>query len=442
MSNGPLKAILVLAAAIRLVLLAAAWNAPHQLATPDSAGYADLAQTLLERGVFERDDLPEIFRTPGYPMLLVLAAPFGDSGWRATTLLQIALDVLLVYLTFLLGALACDRRTGLWAAAFQAVAAVALTASLRPLSDGLFAFLMTLSVLLLVHHFRFGRWWSLLSAAGAAAMACYVRPVGILFCAVAVIVLLFRKERFRRAGALAGVVLLSLSPWMIRNAVVADYFGFSSFAGDSLYYFGAPKVIARTKDADVEATREQMRADDRYAQKLSLGKRTSGQGAKDRRQTAMRSIRRHPGLYVRIHLKGCAGFFLPAAGDMLEIAGVTTGQKGTLDVLHEAGLAAAVRHYFGGKMWAIWLCAPVLAILAVKYLLALVCLAGRSRPRMGAAGWLMLLAFLAFALSGGPASTPRFRAPVEPLGSLAAGVGLTMLVGWLRPRRPARPQSG
>jgi len=438
MSNKPLKAILLLAAALRVALLVAAWNCPDQLATPDSAGYIELSETLLDRGAFVRNELPEIFRTPGYPVLLAAGAPFGESGWRVTTLFQIFVDVLLVYLTFLLGSLICDRQTGMWAAALQAVAATALAASLRTLSDGVFAFLMTLSVLLLAHHFRFSQWWSLLSAAGVAAASCYVRPVGIMFCAVVVVVLLPRKGHFRRAGAFAGVVLLVLAPWVIRNKVTADYTGFSSFAGDSLYLFAAPQVIAETSDMTAQEARQKARFEDNYAQELSLGERTSGQGARQRRTAVMRTMADNPGAYIRIHLTGCGSFFLPAAGDVLEIAGVTTGQKGTLDVLHEEGFSAALRHYFGGKTWAIWLCGPMLAILVAKYMLAVECLCRRLSAGMGASAWLMVLVFVVFALSGGPASTPRFRVPVEPILSVAAAAGIVTITDRLKRRKEKR----
>ena len=451
--------VLIVAAACRVGVLAPAWTDTQRMMTPDSKGYLDLADSLIGGQGFQRDDLPEVFRTPGYPMFLLPGAYLGQDGLRAAIVAQVALDVLLVYLTFLLGTILLDRRAGLCAAGFQALAPEAMAASVRLLSDSLFAFLLTLAALLLVHQFRSNPclpahppeasgesgkgqasrqgWWSLLSAAVVAAAACYVRPVGVTFCVIASAVLLAMRGGRARAGAFAGAVAALLLPWAVRNYVVADYAGFSSFAGDSMYYFSAPEVLAETGDGDAESQRLLMREKDEHAQKLSAGRRTSGQAARQRQREAMDVILAHPLAYAKVHLRGCAGFLLPGINDVLEIAGRTSGQRGTLDVLHRQGVRAAVEHYLGGAASAIWLCAPAAVLLAAKYGLCLVCAAACVARRWSApaypawarqAGWLVALTVLVFALSGGPAATARFRIPVEPMLSAAAGCGLVVLL--------------
>ena len=82
----------------------------------------------------------------------------------------------------------------------------------------------------------------------------------------------------------------------------------------------------------------------------------------------MEIVLAHPGGYAMVHLKGCAGFFLPGATAVLEVAGVTRGQLGTLAVLQEQGLPAAARNYFGDDA-AAW---------TIGILLALIPLGGRS----------------------------------------------------------------
>jgi len=429
MRKHELKFILVAAVLVRLVLLCSAWGAPHRLQTPDSRDYIELSDSLAETGEFQRDGRPEIFRTPGYPFFLLLGTALGESWWRVVLLLQILLDVLLVYLTFLLALMLCDRRAALWAAAFQAIAAVAITASLRVLSDSLFAVMLTLAICLLVHHLQVRKWWSLACAAASAAASCYLRPIGLLFCLVAVAVLLFVPGRLRRVGVFAGVVLLIIAPWVARNLIVADYCGFSSFASDSMYRYSAPAVLSAAQGRGVEEAREELAAEERlYRRSLGEGGQTVGKLARYRRKTAMKVIAAHLGTYAGIHLRSSTAFWLPGVTNLLEIAGVTTGQRGTLSVLHADGLLAATRHYLEGKMWALWFCAPALIVLAVKYALVLVCAVSRVRLRMGPAGWLVLLTILTAALAAGPAAVPRFRVPVEPLLSLAAGAAAARLL--------------
>ena len=431
MGTRALKAILICAAVIRLALLAGAWSSPARLETPDSRDYIELSDALVHDAAFGRDGQAEIFRTPGYPFFLIVGSLFGESWWKVVVPMQIALDVLLVYMTFLLGTLLWDQRAGLWAAAFQAVAAVSVAASLRILSDGLFAVLLTLSVLLGVHHFKTSKWWSLVGAAAAAGLGCYLRPVGLVFCLLMGLVLLARvfadKARLRSAAAFAGIVIAIVAPWVIRNRLAGDFTGFSSFTGDSMYFFAAPKVLARVRDIDPADARGQMRTEDEFRRTTALGAPTPGQAARYRRRRAREIIMDHPGLYAKIHLRGSAAVFLPGVTDVLEVAGVTTGQRGTLDVLHRSGVWAAVKHYLDGNMWALWVCIPAAIVLTVKYGFVLICAAGRARWRMGAGGWLILLTIVVFALAGGPAATPRFRIPIAPLLSVAAGAGAAML---------------
>lgn len=438
MRTRTLKFILVAAAVVRLGLLAGAWNAPQRLETPDSDDYIELSDRLARDATFARDGRPEVFRTPGYPFFLTVGAALGAGWWRVIVAVQIALDVLLVYLTFMLGTMLCSRRVGLIAAAFQAVAVVSIASSLRILSDGLFVCMLTLTILLLVHHFKTGRWWSLLSAAAMGGLACYVRPVGLSFCVLAAAVLLFRPRRFRRAGAFAAIVLMLIVPWVVRNAITADFIGFSSFASDSMFYYSAPAVVSEVEGISFDQAREKL---ERELQELS--KDLDGRCVREsesilraeRRRITLRTLRAHPLTYARIHAVSGTAVWLPGITDVLEVLGVTTGQRGTLTVLHERGLPAAVKHYLDGKLWALWLCAPAIGLLGGKYVLAALCAAGRVRLRMGAAGWLILLTVAMFAFSGGPAATPRFRVPIEPLVSLAAGAGVVMVMDWRRRRR-------
>ena len=125
--------------------------------------------------------------------------------------------------------------------------------------------------------------------------------------------------------------------------MTADYMGFSTFATDGMYYFAAPEVVAATEGIPPAEAREELKSADALA---NVGK-TPGQAAAARSREAVRIIREHPWVYARIHLLGSLGVFLPAATDVLQTAGITRGERGTVDVLHTQGLVAAVRHYFG-----------------------------------------------------------------------------------------------
>ena len=203
MKSRTLPIILLLALAVRAGLLATLWrDGQERIYAPDSQAYIQLSHSLVEQGTFERDGQVEIFRTPGYPLLLAFSVPWKDSWWRAVLVGQVILDVMLVYLTFLLGWMMLGGRAGLIAAGLLAFEPLAAAACLRILSDSAYAFLLTLAALLLVHHLRSGRMWALAAGALGLAAACYVRPAGLVMAAGAAGVMLLAggARRWLRAG--------------------------------------------------------------------------------------------------------------------------------------------------------------------------------------------------------------------------------------------------
>jgi len=480
MKSVRLWLILILALAARAALYSAAIRHEDGAFTHDSWVYWYLAGDLTRFGAFVggvatmRTGLngpvvvaaapkPEIFRTPGYPLVLSctlllpaktvrpLAPPprgtlvIEEQRWHVPLAFQVLIDLHLVLLTYWLGRLLVGRGAGLLAAAFQAVSPLAVAASCRILSDSLFAFMLTAALLLIVRHFRTGSWRTLLPAAVLMGAACYVRPVGLVMSGLFVLVLLFRPKRIRRAGAFAAVIAACVAPWVVRNAVTADYRGFSSFATDSLYWYSAAEVLARKEGVSADKVRERFRREegwDSFDPDL-MGQpglsnapcyRTPGGLARYRRDRARAIVLAHPCLFLDIHLKGCLAFWLPGATDVLEVAGYTTGGKGTLAVLHEKGLIAAARHYFGGDVTAMWLAGAMAVVLLVRYAGVILCGLWRLRPRMSAAAWLMILLVLVSFLLPGPAAHPRFRVPVAPILSAAAAIGWLGLVDRLRRR--------
>jgi len=446
MKRFHLRAILLVALGVRLALLVAAWNSPEGLFTPDSHDYVRLSDNLADSASFELAGRPELFRTPGYPFFLLIGLPFGRHWWHVVVAVQILLDVLTVYLTFLLGVMLCGqagqwgRRVGLWAAAFQAVSPLAVAAVCRILSDGIFAFMLTLAILLLVHHFKTSRWWSLICSAVVSAAACYVRAVGMLFVGMVLLMLVARAFRswfvLRRQGrrrslqaVAAGLVAIAvLSPWAIRNVARCGYAGFSSSFDYNIFAYEAPAVLGEARGISIDQARAALDAEYRCRPGVAASEDPPpGRTADAMGQVGWRTVFDYPLTTVKVHLLTSTAVFLPGVTDVLEAVGATTGGKGTLAVLRAEGLPAAVRHYFGGRSWTFWLCMPAVGLLAVKYVLIIICAFGRVRLRMGAAGWLILLTILLFAFAGGPASTPRFRAVIEPLLSVAAASGLVLL---------------
>ena len=104
--------------------------------------------------------------------------------------------------------------------------------------------------------------------------------------------------------------------------------------------------------------------------------------------------------------------------------GVTTGQRGTFDVLNREGVLAATRHYFDGKLWALGALSPLLLVVGLTYVFGfgqLLCFVAQRK-------WFMFFVFLAFfeyyVFIPGPVSMPRYHLPSLVLLCIFAGMGL------------------
>ncbi|HXN46283.1 MAG TPA: glycosyltransferase family 39 protein [Bryobacteraceae bacterium] len=436
--------VLLLALASRAVLLSVAWRSDSAALAPDSARYLSTAASLSTSGAFQQGGRPELLRTPGYPLFLAVCGVTGPLGYGTAQVVQLLLDVLLVYITYRLASRLINPTAALLAAAFQAVSVPAMLGSVRILSDGLFSLVVTAIILILVCHLRDARWWLPVAAATLTAGATYVRPVGFIFVPVVTFALL-RARRFRGAiGYLLGFALL-VAPWFARNQWVAGYAGFSSFADYNLLYSEAAEVRASMAGIPVEQARQELEAIYQARLQASKIEPESAEAIRLQGRMGLEVIRANPVTWAFVHLKTSAASLLPASTGILEMYGATSGGRGTLSVLHTRGPVAAAKYYFGSNPGAAILILPEALMLAAKYSACLVAILlypwcfrklGWDSNGLG----ILLLTTLAFLCVAGPAATPRFRLPVEPLLNIGAAAGAMLLTHYWKIRSAlARP---
>ncbi len=431
MNTRKLNAILILALTLRIALLVAATAAPGgQLFTPDSDRYAELGASIIDDGRFAFESRPEVFRTPGYPLLLASVIWTGAIWPALAAQLGILLDVAATAGLALLGWLLWDQRVGLTAALLHAVNPVAIAASVRILTDGPFAAILLAGLLVVIVAIRTGSVPSICGGAALLAGACFFRPIGLLVAATVLAVLGLRalarpgsRKRWLQL-ALAGLIVLApVSLWIARNRSAAGFSGFSSVAEVNLVKYEAAATLAHVESIDLEAAR--YRLESRIRRRLAERVQADLQAqAAIYRDEAWRVLRAHPGTWAWVHLRGSLGALLPGITDAMEVAGLTAGQRGTLAVLQQEGLWAAARHYFGGRWGLVVLAGPFALMLLGRYVLAIVAMVRGAGRGVRAECWLLLAVAGVLLLAGGPASTPRFRVPSAGLISLAAAVGL------------------
>ena len=154
-------------------------NAPdlHTLNTPDTPSYVAPAESLLADGTFSRNGVPEIVRTPGYPLLLTIGLRFGHFE-PLTVVLQIILSVASVALVYHLAwKLTASSTAALAASALAGLEPLSIIYTSFLMSETLFALLLLASLSLLLRYVRTSSALALVAAALMLAAATFVRPV-------------------------------------------------------------------------------------------------------------------------------------------------------------------------------------------------------------------------------------------------------------------------
>jgi 4-amino-4-deoxy-L-arabinose transferase-like glycosyltransferase len=430
-SSPALRRALVVTAlatlAVRLPPLVVVARSPERAFTPDSWEYHRAATNWLERGVLSTDAEPPLRptarRTPGYPLFLAghYAAGLGVNSVLLTQWVLDAATALLVVAVFVER---FGRGGALAAGLFYAVSLAPVVSCGQVLSETLFNFL------LMVHLWALGR--GLRGAVGirlavlsgaclGGAILC--RPLAAGLPALELLLLIARKTRRQRSRPTAvstALALLVVAPWVVRNWLVFGRPFVSTVGAYNALFVEAGVLEARDSGRLLTDVQQDWKTE------FAAVRRARGAGFSEYDESrlwlakASPVLRRQPLRLAAVHLRSDVNALMPAVTKLLELVGATQGGRGTLSVLHRAGVVAAVRHYFGGKTALLWLCLPL--VLLHVALLSVACLGAIRLVRDRRSEWLPLAALFAyFFLPPGPVADFRFQTLLVPIMALWAG---------------------
>ena len=438
---GPVAA----ASAVRLALLAAALlrTGVSVIFSGDTASYLEPGRNLLLHGRFVTAGLPEIDRTPGYPLFLAVASLPGTAIAAVVQVILSAFSVILVWR--LARAVFDEERVALLSAWLFAFEPISVIYSVRLLSETLFLALLLPSLERLAVFLRDRRLRELAFAGLWLAAATFVRPVSYYLPAALALGLFLVVARVpglppQRQRPVAGdpglrwkaplVLLLSVLPWLaawqLRNWIESGFGGFTSVVVENLYFYQAAEVTARMEQrsfADVQN-------DLGYANAQAYVERHPEQSGWNRarrlafmKAAAGRVLRAHPGAYLAVQLEGSALVaFTPCIADLLRLVGAFPLDRAPPKRMVHEGPRAALRLAQAHP----WLAAAMAAL--ELQLLGLYLLAARGTARLGARNsllWMLLgVSFYFIAVSGGTQAVGRYRLPVMPIVCIFAAAGL------------------
>jgi len=307
----------IAAAVVRLALLIfiIARSGVSVLTQPDTGTYLQPGRNLLLHGSFVADGVPDLLRTPGYPIFLAL---FSLAGPVAAALANVILSVFSVLLVWRLARTVFDdERVALGAAWIFAFELISVVSSVVLMSETLFVVLFLLSMGQLAQFLHSRQLRAIVAAGLWLAAATFVRPFSYYLAialALGLFVVLARLPGLRwKAPA---VLLLSVLPWLavwqLRNKVETGYGGFTSAADLFFYFFVAPEVTAKVENKHFADVRKDLGyvefanhngQDYLYQPYLAAHPEQVGWNQAQRlaymHSEANRVLRAHPGIYLR-----------------------------------------------------------------------------------------------------------------------------------------------
>jgi len=440
-SNLEILPPLAVGAALRLALMVAAYllTGTEVITQGDTATYVEPGRNLILHGVYTAGGLPEIDRTPGYPLFVTLSGMlFGN------VLLAVTAQIALASLSLLLVSKIARRtfsnqatgtKAGVAAAWLYALDPVSITYTARLLPETLFILLLLFVIDRLLAFYSHHKLSTLCLAGVTLAAATYVRPVSYYFvlplaAALSLTVPSRRGLRWKAPAVLLLTTLPLIALWQIRNAIETGYSGFSSIVEENLYFFQSAELTAELQHIPIEVEQQKLGYPDEASYISAHPEQrlwSESQRLHFMHNEAVRVISRNRWLYLKSHLTGVAIVaFSPCATEFVQLIGAypsnsqMPGSKIPGRIVNYgilASLRATVFAYpgltFAKALFELYLCG--LYVLAIRGV--------ASRQGSGISIVTLIGISLYFLLiSGGAQAVARYRLPVQPeLCVLAAG---------------------
>ncbi|MBV8547779.1 MAG: glycosyltransferase family 39 protein [Acidobacteria bacterium] len=403
-----LRIAIVLAIALRLslILLLGDLGPPDAFRASDSVTYTTGAQSLASRGGFlDPNGNPEIFRTPGYPLVLApfMALRASDSLIAA---LNIVFAVLVVIVTWRMARhLFDDDRVAGICALIVAVEPTMLIWSFKVMPETLFTLCLLLFAYAAINE-------KPIAAGIALSAAVYVKPIAWPLVLIVPLIAVWFKPK--RALIFFVTCVALLAPWHIRNYVTSGYLGFSSLIDRSIQITAGGSVAARQEGvAFAEMRRRLIARDDARA--------SDPQRYAQMRREGVSRIASDPLGWAKTHVFGMfRTLFEPGVTEYARTFGFYTANGG-LAAMVDGGFAGFARAH------------PILVAVSIVWAIALLPLvllpivAVLRVPRVSrlAFGLFALITVYFVVAGGGVPGYHRFRVPAVPFLVLMSAFAYT-----------------
>jgi hypothetical protein len=406
-----------------------------ELYTPDTNSYVRAALTLVSSGSFNRNNVAEIVRTPGYPILLIPGILLNKIEFTAV-IIQIFLSCLSIILVYKITLIIFNNnyKLSLLSAFLYAIEPLSIIYSLRLMSESLFVFLLLISLYYFILYLKYNRLWSLIVSSIILAATVYVRPISYFLPLGLSIILLYNLTKVRQKKSLFVHIIIYFTItygivglWQIRNKILAGYSGFSAVTDVNLYLYQGAAVLASKENVPIENIRKQM--NDLLANETDNQLYSQSNKYLYMREKGLNIIQDNLLLYTKIHIRGMINIlFSPGALDLLALFNISPKSSLLGDALLNKGftiLPHILIKFINNEKAIIVISTLLFGCMLIIYLISgLISFYFNNNLINIQIITLIFIVIYFLLISGGPIANCRFRHPIMPLISILSAQGL------------------
>jgi 4-amino-4-deoxy-L-arabinose transferase-like glycosyltransferase len=397
------------------------------LIAPDTASYVASASGLAKYGTFSVDGVPEIMRTPGYPMFL--AVFIGLPYWELCVVAaQCLITGLMAALTYKFAESLSGARAGYLAAIIFTISPLTAVYTSFILTERLASFFIALLYAAIFKFLKNPGTNSVVLAAAASVCGAFVRPAAMFlpYCVIAFIIIccVARKISVPRIVAFTAVFsLISLAPialWEHRNFQVSGYRGFSSISAMNLYFYNAAGVLAKLENKSFFDVQSELGYYDSNVYKSKHPEQSGlprGEVFNLMAEEGKKIITDNLYVYTKVHLTGMLFILITPGTNNLVRKAWGENTPSFRRMKHGRSTLDFILVLIKEMPMTFVTFASSAVLLALAYLFAAmgVVACGKTHPLETV--FLVLIAAYFIVITGGPAATDRFR---DPFGFIIA----------------------
>lgn len=232
----------------------------------DAVEYFKLSESILHGGFYTQDNINhEVFRTPGYPILLAISKGIFQTYW-SIIFIQLLCTIGISILIYKICKRFLSDKWSIFAAILFLIEPSVIVYTITAASDIPFTFLFILSIYLIF--FRNISYLNSVLSGLLLGSATLIRPISLYFIPIVLIlcfVFNFKKEKYTKL-ILNLVILIIFSslillPWLIRNNKLFHKVTLSSLPSYNLFHYNLPEYYSYTKNINPEEARNILKQD-------------------------------------------------------------------------------------------------------------------------------------------------------------------------------------